>query len=155
MKALLIFFCLVGVILLSALFYHAALTQSDYIGLPTVPCLDYTKPVVQNFALTITIHIRSEPYALSPTIGHDYGNCLHDIFVNDASGTVHIQANDAEQFTLGQFFDVWKKTFTQKQIFSHQVGKTHHIIVTVNGKEVTEYRNIILQPNQIIHIFYQ
>lgn len=155
MKIFLAFLCFIGILGCSVFFYHLALTQSDYVGLPTVPCLDYTKPVIQDFALTIIISINGKPYSLNPSLGHDYGNCLHDIFVNDASGKVFVKANDAEQFSLGQFFDVWKSTFTPQQIFSYQVGPSHHIVVTVNGKLVEEYRDIILQPNQTIHISYQ
>lgn len=155
MKALMILLCFAGIIILSGFFYHAALTQSDYVGLPTVPCIDDTKPVIQDFALTITITINGKPYALNPTIGHDYGDCLHDIFVNNASGTVYVKANDAERFTLGQFFDVWKRTFTPQQIFSYRVDSSHHIVVTVDGKGVEQYRDIILRPNQTIHISYE
>lgn len=154
MKFIWILICFIGIIGLSFFFYHAALTQSTYEGLPTVPCIDYTKPIVQNFSFTLSIQVDNKPYPLNPQIGHDYGNCLHDIFVDDSSGKVNVRANDNEQFTLGQFFDVWQKTFTPQQIFDLQTSSTHHIVVTVNGKTIDQYQNILLQPNQNIIVTY-
>ena len=136
-------------------FYHLAQTQPTYVGLPTVPCIDYTKPVVQSFQFSIQITIYGKNYPLEKNIGHDYGNCLHDIFTKDASGIVYVHANDTENFTLGQFFDVWKKTFSQKQIFSYQTNGTHKITVFVNGKEVSTYRSTPLTLNANILIRYQ
>lgn len=147
--------CLICVVGLSLLLYHTALTQSTYDGLPTVPCIDYTKPILQDFHVTIAIQINGRSRQLDPTIGHDYGNCLHDIFTNDSSGVVYVQSNDNEQFSLGQFFDVWKKTFTPQQIFSFQTSSSHNIEVLVNNQRVEEYRNIILKPNQHILVIYK
>ncbi|HSD98277.1 MAG TPA: hypothetical protein VLB73_01085 [Patescibacteria group bacterium] len=147
--------CLVGIIGLSLLLYHTALTQSTYDGLPTVPCIDYTKPILQDFHVTLAIQINDKTLQLDPTIGQDYGNCLHDIFTNDSSGVVYVQSNDNQTFSLGQFFDVWKKTFTPQQIFSFQTSSSRHIEVLVNNQKIEAYRNIILKPNQHIIVMYK
>lgn len=150
--ALIGFILIIGIALTLDLF---AKKQSTYQGLPTVPCLDYTKPIVQNFVMTIGITIDGKKYPLNPTIGHDYGNCLHDIFVHDASGRVYVEANEQQTFTLGQFFDVWHKTFSQNQIFNYQVDQMHRIQVFVNNKLVSSYRETILKSNETIHIIYE
>lgn len=146
---------LLVVSILAFFLYHLALTQSSYVGLPTVPCIDYTKPIVTNFQFSVRIEINGKNYPLEKNIGHDYGNCLHDIFTTDTSGTVYVHANNNESFTLGQFFDVWKETFSQKQIFSYQANGTHKITVSVNGKEVSTYRSTPLTPDAHILIRYQ
>lgn len=144
------------IIVVCALFlYHNAQIQSTYEGLPTVPCLDYTKPVVQSFSFSIQISIQGQQYPLDKSIGHDFGNCLHDMYVNDASGDVFVQANDTEVFTLGQFFDVWHKTFTPEQIFGYQVRQGHMLEVFVNGKKVDTYRKTIVIPNEKIEVRYK
>lgn len=155
MKYVWTFLCLCLLVGVSLYLYHAALTQSTYEGLPTVPCLDYTKPVVQNFTVTVSIEINEKKYPLDSTIGHDAGNCLHNIFTNDTSGIVYVKANDAEKFTLGQFFDVWHKVFTPQQIFSFPVNVQHSMDVIVDGKRVEDYRNVILIPQQTIQIIYR
>lgn len=149
---LLLFLLMIGA---SFLLYQKAIHMAAYEGLPTVPCIDTTQPIRQSFSFSLTIFILGKEKKLDPTIGHDNGNCLHDIFVTDASGTIFVQANDAQHFTLGQFFDVWKKTFSDEQIFSWQKDSKHAILVTVNGKSVDNYRSLILAPNQNIRISYQ
>ena len=155
MKKIFIFTGLIIVAALSVFLYDKAATQSNYEGLPTVPCLDYTKPVVQDFSLTLKITINGNVYPINPNIGHDFGNCLHDIFVNDSSGKVYVKANDMEGFTLGQFFDVWHETFSQNQIFGYQADSSHTIKVTVNGKTLVTYRDTPLKANEVIEIIYQ
>lgn len=148
----------IGIILVlgvAFIFYHFAQTQSSYEGLPTVACLDYTEPIVQSFSFSVAISIKNKPYLLTKPLGHDYGNCLHEIFVNDSSGKVFVKTNKKESFTLGQFFDVWNKTFTQSQIFSYQVSSTDTLLVYVNNKPVSTYRNTIIKPNDQIRIVYE
>ena len=146
---------LLGVVLVVAgWFYQDALTQASYTGLPTVPCLDYTKPVMQSYTLWIKITVSGKSYPLDPKIGYDNGNCLHDIYVHDASGKVFVKANDAEKFTLGQFFDVWKITFDEHQMGKYILPPSEKIKIFVNGKSVTTGRNTVLHPNDHIEIIY-
>ena len=155
MKKILILTCITTLAGLSYFFYNSALTQSTYEGLPTVACLDYTRPTTQNFSLFISITIDGKSYPLDATLGHGAGTCLYDIHTNDTSGNVYIQANDNEQFHLGQFFDVWGKAFSDKKIFQYQVANRHSLHILVNGKSVNTYRNTLLHPNQKIDIIYQ
>ncbi len=147
-----IIFVLIGIS--SFFLYQRELKQATYVGLPTVPCIDETLPIVQQYTITIRIIIHGQLYPLSPAIGHDYGNCLHDIYTSSANGTVHIRANDNESFTLGQFFDVWHKAFTKDQIIAYQTGKSHHITVVVNNKTVATYRSTPLVKHDTITISY-
>lgn len=147
-------FILLCIGLLSVKLYTEALHSSDYVGLPTVPCQDYTLPIKQNYSLTIKIMIINKPYPLTPTIGHDFGKCLHDIYTNDRSGKVFVRTNDTNTYTLGQFFDVWHVTFNKNQIFGYETDQTHHVEVFVNGHHVADYRSASLLPNEIIEVTY-
>lgn len=155
MKAIFSILGLTIILVFSLYLYHLAQVQSTYQGLPTVPCLDYTKPVIKEFTFSIRITVEGNNFPLDKTIGHDYGNCLHDIFVNNSSGRVHVKLNNNETFTLGQFFDVWHKTFSRNQIFGYQTDNTHTLQVLVNGRSVNTYRKTILRPNQNIQINYK
>lgn len=155
MKIFVATFCLFLVLVASGILYQSAKTQSVYQGLPTVPCLDYTKPIVQKFSFTITLHILGKSYPIDKMIGHDAGNCLHDIFAKDTSGTIFVETNDTQRFTLGQFFDVWHRTFSKTQLFGYLTDKTHHIQIRVNNKIVNTYRTTVLSPDEAIDVIYQ
>ncbi len=135
--------------------YQSALTSSVYQGLPTVPCFDTTQPVRQAFQVHITITVDGQPYPLEPRIGYDYGKCMHTMYTTDASGVVYIRANDTSTYTLGQFFDVWHKTFSNTQIMTYKVESGHRVHILVNGKEVNSGRETPLRPNDVITISYQ
>ena len=135
--------------------YNKALYQSEYVGLPTVPCQDYTLSIKQNYSLSIKIMIHDKAYLLPSNIGHDFGKCLHDIYTNDTSGTIFVRTNDTSRYTLGQFFDVWRVTFNKNQVFGYLTTQSQHIEVFVNNRRVDTYRNTPLLPNETIQIIYQ
>lgn len=141
-------------ILFAWYFMSVADYQAVYEGLPTAACINTTQKIVQDFSFSITIYANDKKILLDPNIGHDYGNCLHEIFTNDDSGTVHITSNTHDQLTLGQFFDTWKKTFDKNQIFQYQTNNNHQIKVFVNNTSVETFEKTLLQANQKIVIIY-
>lgn len=143
------------IILLAFFFYRQSLTQAGYEGLPTVPCRDYTKPVIQSYSFHISISIMGKPYPIPKTYGHDYGQCLHDIFAKDSSGTIYIKTNEPENFDLGNFFDVWRANFSRNQIFGYQTANGHTLTVYMNGQKIQSFRETPLFPNTEIKIIYQ
>lgn len=155
MKKLLMLFVLCCIFLAGWIFYKQSTVQSAYNGLPTVPCIDTTQPISQSFSFHLSITILGKPYAIPSTLGYDYGKCLHTIYAKDGNGTIVVMANDMNTYTLGQVFDVWRKTFTPEQIMQYQVSTTHHIIVFVNGTQVDDYRNIPLKSGDDITISYE
>lgn len=136
--------------------YGSAVHAPTYLGLQTVPCIDRTKPILQSYQFDIRIEENGQNVPVESTIGHDYGNCLHAIHTDDASGGVRIESNYADNLTLGQFFDVWKKTFNDHQMDNLMVGNGHNLKVTVNGQSyMTNLRSILLKPNEQISVIYQ
>lgn len=155
MKKMLSVILMISILVFSAVLYQKSQMQATYVGLPTVPCLDPTEPIKVSYTFWIHIVVRGQDYPISSSLGHDYAHCLHDIYVNDASGKVYVKANDAEIFTLGQFFDVWKKTFTKMQMGNYILPPGDAIEVFVNGKAVSTYRGTILHANDRIEIQYK
>jgi hypothetical protein len=143
------------VVIGAAYLYRQASTQASFLGLPTVPCVDPTKPVLQNYSLNISIFIQGKPYPLAPSIGHDPGNCLRDIHTNDGSGLVYIEANDMDQYTLGNFFETWRKTFNSGQLAEHAVTSGHSLQVFVNGTAVSTFESTPLVPGSTIGVVYR
>lgn len=84
-------------------------------------------------------------------------NCQHPIHTHKEDTdhtTIHIESPEQRDFTLGDFFAVWGKTFNQSQILDSQVDTLHGITMTVNGKPSSDYGNLILRDNDQIIIRY-
>lgn len=154
-KIILIILGLSAIVIGSFILNTIAKSQATYEGLPTVPCLDYTKPILEDFTFTIHMTVNGKSFPLDSRIGHDYGNCLHNIYTNDSSGKVFVSSNDVQDFTLGQFFDVWHKTFSKDQLLAYQKTNGYVISVKVNNNPVTTYRDTILHPNDTIEVVCQ
>lgn len=143
------------IVAFSFFFYQRSFTQAGYQGLPTVPCLDYTKQVLQDYSLHISISILGKVYPIPKTYGRDYGQCLHDIYANGSSGRILVKTNEFEAFDLGNFFDVWRASFNKNQIFGYESGNGHALEVFINGQKVNTYRNTPLFPDSDIEVVYK
>ena len=81
--------------------------------------------------------------------------CMNALHTHDTTGEIHVESPEKRDFTLDDFFAVWKKTYNKNQIFDHKVDDSHIIRQTVNGKENQEYENIILRDDDQIIISYE
>jgi hypothetical protein len=145
----------IGVFILAVVFFRNAQIQSGFLGLPTVPCFDVTKPTTQSYTLHISISVNGKDYPLAATIGHDPGNCLRVVHTEDASGLVYVETNDHVTYTLQNLFQVWRKTFTAAQFDSYQADNGHILSVYLNGKLQRDMVDTPLLPNSIIEVVYQ
>jgi len=81
--------------------------------------------------------------------------CMRPLHAHDSTGKLHIEFPRHRNFTLGEFFKVWGKPFSDSQILDYVVDANHIISVTVNGEENTEYENFILKDTDRIEIKYE
>ena len=102
--------------------------------------------------LTIKINGVIEP--IPPGVGDD-ASCLHPLHTHDNSGTLHVESPVKMDFTLGDFFSLWGKTFTSRQILDSKVDDTHTITLTIDGKPSTDFENYVLGDKQQILIEYK
>jgi len=77
------------------------------------------------------------------------------IHTHDEKGVIHVEAPIKKDFTLGDFFAVWGKDFSNTKLLENTVDKNSEIIVTVNGEKVDTYENTILRDKDKIVISYQ
>ncbi len=80
--------------------------------------------------------------------------CMHPIHTHDESGVIHIESPQARDFTLGDFFAVWGKTFNQNQVLDYKADGTHSITETVNGNPAQAFENTVLHDGDQIVITY-
>ena len=62
---------------------------------------------------------------------------MSPLHTHDSSGLIHIESNTVRNYTLGEFLDIWKGLNT--------VGK--NVISSVDGKAVSDFRNVPLNDN--------
>lgn len=145
-----------GCALAAAYLNQAAIRGSAYLGLPTVPCLDPAKPLIQSYDFNLLIKVKGNVLPLDGAIGHDFGNCLHDLHTDDANGIVHFDSNYNYQPNLGQFFDVWHKTLSDHQFVERTTDGGHSLEVTVNGYTVHQnLRDVVLVKGEDVEVIYR
>ena len=72
-------------------------------------------------------------------------------------GIIHIESPVAKDYTIGQFFDIWNKKFSNTQILDNIVNGKNTLNVYVNGNKVNagvNYRDIKLKAHDEIAVVY-
>ena len=74
--------------------------------------------------------------------------------MHDATGVIHIESPVERNFTLGEFFDIWGRAFSDSRLFDYQVSPGSSLQVYVNGEPTGDVRNIVLHQHDEIAIVY-
>ena len=105
----------------------------------------------------LDIFINGQPYTIPSQIGIVSDRCFYWLHTHDESGVIHIESPTTRDFTLGQFFDIWNKKFSNSQIFGNIVNSKNTLSVYVNGIKVNpgvNYTDIKLNAHDEIAIVY-
>lgn len=112
----------------------------------------------QNLALHIhpelRITIGEEPWIIPANIGVKQ-KIMRPIHTHDASGALHVEAPCPRAFRLGEFFEIWGETFNERCILDNCVDAEHSLKMFVNGKESSEFADLVLRDKDIIEIKYE
>ncbi|MFL6362169.1 MAG: hypothetical protein ACJ709_01830, partial [Nitrososphaeraceae archaeon] len=79
----------------------------------------------------LDIFINGQPYTVPSQVGIVPSKCIYWLHTHDDSGIIHIESPVTRNFTLGQFFDIWKKKLSNTQIFDNTVNGTNAMSVYV------------------------
>ncbi|HYZ50268.1 MAG TPA: hypothetical protein VE593_05220 [Nitrososphaeraceae archaeon] len=105
----------------------------------------------------LDIFIDGQPYTVPSQVGIVPGKCIYWLHTHDDSGIIHIESPVTRNFTLGQFFDIWKKQFSNVQIFDKTANATNVMAVYLNGNKINReanYRDINIQEHDQIAIVF-
>src|ERR687887_75579 len=105
----------------------------------------------------LDIFINGQPYTIPSQVGIVPSKCIYWLHTHDDSGVIHIESPVTRNFTLGQFFDIWNKKFTNTQILNNMVNSKNTLSVYVNGSKINpivNYRDIKLSGHNEIAIVY-
>ena len=155
-KKFLVIFIVLLVVFFFAYYIEANSKENTVLlGLPEVSCVDPYLPIKQQFIFFMKINIDGANIYLDKNIGHDPGNCLRSIYTNDSSGLVSIESNEYQNYTLNNFFDVWRKNFSKTRLMDKKAENGKIIKVYVNDIQVDTYEDTVIPPNSRITIIYQ
>ncbi len=123
---------------------------------------DATRVCIVEGGVPLAMHIHPQLHILlngeAQTIPANIGVgsvCVRPVHTHDSSGEIHVESNVSRDFRLGEFFAVWKKTFTKEQILDAKIDATHRIVMTVNGNKSDAYENLIMHDKDDIEIRYE
>lgn len=122
------------------------------IGLPAL--LEEGTSLHAHQHLDLFIHGKSVPVPamIGVNVVERYISPIH---THDGSGEIHIESPTVQNFTLGQFFDIWGVRFTQKCVGGLCEDPQNSIRVFVNGQaETGNPRRILLSDHQEIVVAY-
>lgn len=112
--------------------------------------------MAENFHIhpQLKIVINGTEYPLPHNIGVT-PSCMHPLHTHEDIPNVHVEAPEKRDFTLGDFFAVWKQPFNKDELLSYTSDSTHTITMTVNAVAVDTFENTVLRDKDQIVISYQ
>jgi hypothetical protein len=78
----------------------------------------------------------------------------HPTAPDNPEGTIHMEADQQYDFTIGQFMNVWGVKFSDSQIGSLKSKGDKQLQVYVNGKLAKDPVNTVMQEHDVIVIGY-
>jgi hypothetical protein len=157
-------FIVIGLIIVVAIGIGVAVASSKFLSnssaaaqtIDGIQCNAAEQLVFHNHA-HLDIYINGQPYTIPSQVGIVPGKCIYWLHTHDDTGIIHIESPVTRNFTLGQFFDIWKKKFSNVQIFDNIANATNTMSVYVNGNQTngnTDYRNTNLNERDQIAIVF-
>ena len=112
--------------------------------------------MAENFHIhpQLKIVMNDTEYTIPQNIGIT-SYCIHPLHTHTDLPNIHIEAPEKRDFTLGDFFAVWKQPFSKDTLMGYTADNTHTITMTVNGVSVDSFENTILRDKDQIVIRYQ
>lgn len=112
--------------------------------------------MAQGFHIHSILEIRANGEAMEvPTDIGVEETCMTVLHTHTPDGVIHVESPEKRDFTLADFFAVWKQPFSKDELLGYRVDATHRIRVTVDGYEVDTYENTVLRDGERIVISYE
>lgn len=161
-NTVLIFVTIIGAIGLGLGLYSllAVSKTTGYVSLPDKPIHwhPHLEIIIKDEKVLIPDNIGiGTSYSGSPF--YDPMMDMTNMHTHDGSGTLHwevmMHAPTREDLYLGNFFQVWEKTFNENCIFEFCNGPEGSVRMFVNGKENHDFENYIVRDGDKIRIVYE
>jgi hypothetical protein len=80
--------------------------------------------------------------------------CMSPLHTHDEEGTLHVESPIKRDFTLGDFFAVWKQPLSNAEFMDKKVGAEGTLVMTINDKVVDTLENTVLVDQDKIVLTY-
>jgi hypothetical protein len=94
-----------------------------------IPC-ETTEFFTYHIHVHLDIFVNGQSHSVPAFIGINDNTCLYWLHTHKDDGIIHIESPQTHDFSLGQFFDIWKST-------SNGMPPSDEPIIYVNGNVVT------------------
>lgn len=74
------------------------------------------------------------------------------LHTHDATGTIHVESRVSREYTLGEFFRIWGKTFDAQQVLGHPAQSGHRVWMVVDGATMSPSYSVVLRDRMHIQI---
>src|SRR3989338_4269795 len=162
MKIKPVFIAIFGVIVIFAIFFILLRNPSSNQNINGVP----QQPIHWHHKLKIII--KGEEQFIPPNIGISIGNNIDNqisgmrmspTHTHESDGTIHLENNrpwqKPETLTLGYFFKVWDKKFSNSCVFEYCNNENGTLTMAVNGKMNFEFDKYMMRDKDEIVIEYK
>jgi hypothetical protein len=107
----------------------------------------------------LDVFVNGQLMYIPPQIGIIPDKCIYWLHTHDNFGIIHIESPIKRDFTLGQFFDLWKKKLNNSQIFDNIFNESANNMpqIYINGNKLpsdTNYRDVKLHTHDEIALIY-
>lgn len=158
---------LITVLTINGVLFAAPATNPDYPPIDGVAC-QATEMIAHHYHAHITLYINGSAVLIPADIGiagitpkdlYPQPICFYWLHTHDTSGLIHIESPANQQFTLGDFLDIWSQKFSGAGVggfptaFS-QTGWSIYINGTLQPPAL-HLRSIILKPHLLITLAYR
>ena|SRR3989344_5650462 len=149
--------------ILGGLFYYPSVNaplknvRDENAGEVSVPCLVPNMKLVRHDHSKLDVIINGSSIEIPGGVGVD-GSCHRALHTHDdegGPGIIHIEAQDSNPYTLGDFFSVWGRVLNRNQIMDFKVEEGYELLMTLNGVPSNEFENLVLQDKQEIKLEYR
>lgn len=104
----------------------------------------------------LDISINGKPVLVPAGIGIEGASQLiAPVHTHDGTGVIHVESDVTQDFTLGNFFDIWGVRFTDSCLggYCNTSGKT--LSVFVNGQRIgNNFRDVVLKERREIFVYF-
>lgn len=124
--------------------------------LPRVPESEIISNTGIHYHTNLAIIIKGENISVPKDIG--IGAVHNPVHTHETDGVIHLEFSGVvkkEDTTLGKFFEIWGKDFSEGSIMGHKTGEGGAVKMKVNGAENTEFENYLMKDGDKIEIIYE
>lgn len=125
---------LAGAALVAAACGSGSAASSSPTAVDGIPC-ETSEQLAYHVHAHLTIFVNGQQVSVPAGIGIDEKvQCIYWLHTHDDSGVIHVESPTEQQYTLGQFFDIWGQALSPTQLLGNTAGAAHQVRAFVNGQ---------------------